>query len=379
MPSSEQAIDNDGRVEGLTANAAGGAGTQSGARRVTVMIPSYNYAHYLPECVQSALDQPGVDVDVLIVDNASTDGSLAIAQALADQHPNIRLVTYPDNQGIVCSLNRCFAGIEGEYAVLLCADDRLVPGALSRAVDLLQTHPTVGLVYGPALDFAAIDDVDPKVYAKAVQTPAIYPGESWINARCHAGTNPIRTPEVTMRSSVVKSVGPLDPRCTHTSDFNLWLRIAAVADVAFLPGPPLALYRRHATNHSNIYNFSMHLDLSERWRAFESFFEKLDGHPQRPAWERAARARIARDSRYFALRAYVHGPDAQGDDHVDELQSLADTLQPDRPPTRQTLAWRARPLLGRRLSGVFPPFLIPSVLRRVSRRRAERRRMETGQ
>ena len=75
-------------------------------RSVTVLIPSYNYARFLTDSVTSAATQTGVDLDVAIIDNASTDGSLELAHELARSHDCIRVVSYPDNQGIVVSFNR---------------------------------------------------------------------------------------------------------------------------------------------------------------------------------------------------------------------------------------------------------------------------------
>ena len=346
---------------------------------VTVMIPSYNYAQYLVECVRSALDQPGVNVDVALVDNASTDGSLALAEQLAEAHPNIRLITYPDNQGIISSLNRCYSEVKGDYALLLCADDRLVPGALSRSVAFLETHPSVGMVYGPALDFPSIEAVDLSRLSGAPGAPLVYDGVSWIDGRCSAGTNPIRTPEVLMRASTIAAVGGrLDSRCSHTSDLNMWLRLASKGDVAFLPGPPIALYRRHDDNHSNAFNFSARRDLEARWIAFSAFFETVATRPEHGRWERTTRGTLAADARYLATRAYSQSDGDAPDRHVEELLELADCLQPGGASHIEELGWKLRRALGPRRAGRFPGFWPRRLIRRLHRYAAERRRLRTG-
>src|SRR3954451_9368464 len=108
--------------------------------RVSVVIPCYNYARFLPASVESALAQPGVDVDVLIVDDASTDGSGDLAEALAADHPRIRVHRSPTNRGNIATYNYGLAQVEGEYVFLLSADDMLTPGALSRAVRLMEAN-----------------------------------------------------------------------------------------------------------------------------------------------------------------------------------------------------------------------------------------------
>src|SRR5437660_6584650 len=73
------------------------------APRVTVVVPCYNYGRYLPQCLASALDQPGVDVDVVLVDDASTDGSGDVAEELAAADSRITLVRHAVNAGHIAT------------------------------------------------------------------------------------------------------------------------------------------------------------------------------------------------------------------------------------------------------------------------------------
>jgi glycosyltransferase involved in cell wall biosynthesis len=342
---------------------------------VTVMVPSYNYEHYLTECVESATQQEGVELDIVIVENASTDGSLAVARKLADKYDSVRLVVYEDNQGIICSLNRCREEVRGDYAVLLCADDCLTPGSLARSVAFMEAHPEVGLAYGPAIDFADLSEITPDRLVAAEGDPIVYSGADWIARRCKAGSNPIRTPEALMRTSTINSVGLLDPATPHCSDLNMWLRIAAVADVAYLPGPPLALYRKHSTNYSIAFlNWALP-DLEQRWTAFQSFFARVQDRPERHEWERSIRHVLGREARYLATRVFAHD---QGEDKVAQLMAFADEVDPDGASTVEELGWKVRRKLGPSLARRFPPFLPWPALRRVGRDVAERRRVRTG-
>ncbi|MGZ4476136.1 MAG: glycosyltransferase family 2 protein, partial [Nocardioides sp.] len=116
--------------------------------RVSVVVPCYNYGRYLPDAVGSALDQSGLDVDVLIVDDCSTDDSAAVALRLADADPRVRLLRHETNRGHIQTYNDGLAAVTGDYVVLLSADDLLTPDSLTRAVALMEAHPRVGLVYG---------------------------------------------------------------------------------------------------------------------------------------------------------------------------------------------------------------------------------------
>jgi glycosyltransferase involved in cell wall biosynthesis len=358
------------------------AAVESSGRRaapqpvVTVTIPSYNYARYLRECVESAVHQEGVAVDVVIVENASTDGSVELARQLRDEYPSVRLVEHSDNQGIICSMNRCRDEIRGDYVVLLCADDCLTPGSLARSVAFMQAHPDIGMSYGPVVDFTRAGDVKPAQLAGAPGPARIYAGADWIDRVCRARENPIRTPEVLVRASTLARAGRLDPACPHTSDLNMWLRIAAQADVAFLPGKTLALYRQHDMNHSHAYEGSALATIEQKWAAFSAFLDTVADRPEQPRWNATIRRNLAREARYRASRVYVR-PDGAGAEESQQLLDLAARLDPSR-SNDHSLSWRVRRKLGPDRSRTFPLFLPRLVLSRVERVTAAKRRVRLG-
>src|SRR5690242_3300007 len=126
---------------------------------VSVVVPCYNYGHYLPGCVASILEQPGVDVEVIVVDDASPDGSAAAVREVEASDPRVRAIYHERNKGHIATYTDGLSIVRGEYLLLLSADDMLVPGALGRATALMEANPSVGLVYGPTIDFT--DTVPP--------------------------------------------------------------------------------------------------------------------------------------------------------------------------------------------------------------------------
>src|SRR5690348_14990448 len=114
---------------------------------VTVVIPCYNYGRYLSTAVKSVLDQPGVDVEAIVIDDASTDESSEVVRALAASDPRVRAILHRRNCGHIATYNEGLEQATGDYVVLLSADDALPVGSLARATALLETHPSVGLVY----------------------------------------------------------------------------------------------------------------------------------------------------------------------------------------------------------------------------------------
>ena len=122
---------------------------------VSVVLPCYNYGHYLHDAVGSVLSQEHVDADVVIVDDASTDNNAEVAQALADAQDRVHLIGIRRTEGTSRTYNDGLATVSGEYTVLLSADDLLTPGALGRAVQLMEAEPGVGLVYGHPVSFTS--------------------------------------------------------------------------------------------------------------------------------------------------------------------------------------------------------------------------------
>src|ERR1700754_2370869 len=100
---------------------------------VDVVIPCYNYARYLRGCVSSALDQPGVDVRVLVIDDASSDETASVGRDLARSDGRVTFRRHESNKGHIATYNEGLIGWStADYTALLSADDLLAPGSLGR-------------------------------------------------------------------------------------------------------------------------------------------------------------------------------------------------------------------------------------------------------
>jgi len=237
---------------------------------VSVVIPCYNYARYLVEAVDSVLDQAGVDVEVIVVDDASLDDSLAIARKLAAESDRVRVIANAENVGAVETFNRGLAEATGEFLVRLDADDVLTPGSLQRAVAVMQAFPQVGLVYGHPIHFAG-----PTLPASRQRPESwiLWAGHEWLAARAIDGTNVITSPEVVMRRSVVDLTGGQRP-LAHTHDMEMWLRLSAYADVAYIRGADQAWHREHVGSLSTLAEEPLVI-LGEIRDAFTLLFDEV--------------------------------------------------------------------------------------------------------
>jgi len=115
---------------------------------VCVVTPVYNGAEFFDECIQSVLDQTYSNWEYCIVDNCSTDQTLAIAERHAARDPRIRILRHREHVGIIQNHNRALRQVSpaSKYFKLLFADDLLYPDCLEKMVGIAETHPTVGLV-----------------------------------------------------------------------------------------------------------------------------------------------------------------------------------------------------------------------------------------
>lgn len=239
---------------------------------VTVVVPCFDYARYLPTAVDSVLTQTGVLVDVVIVDDASTDDSARVARELAEHDARVRVLSHPTNMGPVSTFNDGLAVATGEFLVRLDADDLLTPGSLARSVALCRRFPEVGLVYGHPLHF---HDAVPTARIRATRWTR-WSGESWLEDRCRSGVNVITSPEALVRTSVLRRVGG-QRELAHTHDMEWWMRIAAVSDVGYIQGADQAWHREHPRSLSLRADDALGVGLlHERRLAFEALTVGLD-------------------------------------------------------------------------------------------------------
>src|SRR5918996_212462 len=118
--------------------------------KVSVVIPTYNYGRYLPEAVESVLHQTFPDLEVIVVDDGSTDDTRELIGRFGDKVCYI----YQRNQGLPAARNTGIRAARGEYVGFLDSDDLWLPGKLALQVPRLDSRQAVGLVYADALFFS---------------------------------------------------------------------------------------------------------------------------------------------------------------------------------------------------------------------------------
>jgi glycosyltransferase involved in cell wall biosynthesis len=210
---------------------------------VSVCIPTYNYARFLGQAIESVLAQTWGEFELVVCDNASTDDTQGVIKSFRDER--IRAYRNDTNIGLFGNFSRCLELARGDLVKFVCSDDWLEPGYLERAVPVMRDHPGVALLttagwvvdedgrrFGMASAELGAGPVVPAARAIAVQA-------RWLNL--------IGMPTSTLiRRAAVAEAGGFDQRFAPASDVHLWLKLLARGDLGWLP-EPLCHLRVHAT------------------------------------------------------------------------------------------------------------------------------------
>jgi glycosyltransferase involved in cell wall biosynthesis len=212
--------------------------------KVSICIPSYNHAPFLSTAIESALGQTYRNLEIIIVDDGSTDDSRAIAESYATRYPSlVKFFTHPQgrNLGISATSNLAFQKASGEFWSGLPSDDVYFPDKTERQLDFMDKHPQVGWSYGPA---QCID-------ANGVDLPQLF---GWDLSRGpHALErqiirNHISAMTVMAPRSFLEEAGREDTRLIY-GDWELFVRLLSLRKVGFID-QPLVKYRLHSENSS---------------------------------------------------------------------------------------------------------------------------------
>jgi glycosyltransferase involved in cell wall biosynthesis len=187
---------------------------------VSIVTPSYNQAAFLEQTLRSVLDQDYPKIEYLVADGASSDGSVELIKKYQD-----RLawwVSEPDS-GQADGINKGLRHARGEIVAWVNSDDYYLPGAISAAVKALQANPQAGMVYADA------QAVDGNGQVTNLMKGAQWTLEDLMSFRI------ICQPTVFMRRSILEQAGTLDLAYHFLLDHQLWLRIAALAPLKYIP------------------------------------------------------------------------------------------------------------------------------------------------
>ncbi len=204
--------------------------------KVSVLIPSYNYAHYLDEAIQSVIDQTFTDFELVIVDNHSTDNTEEVVQKyLTDSR--IRYYQNPTNLGLGGNWNKCLEYARGKYIKYLCADDKFHPRLLEQYVAVMEENPNVSFVTCFRQQFGTKTNI--------VEVPFIGMHDGMKTLYHTLNTKGwLGEPSVVMIRRENIKLGKFNPNYTWLIDYDMWIRHLTVGDCYVIP-EPLIFIRNH--------------------------------------------------------------------------------------------------------------------------------------
>jgi glycosyltransferase involved in cell wall biosynthesis len=200
---------------------------------VSIITPSFNQARYLEATLRSVLEQDYPAIEYILVDGGSLDGSVDLIKKYSDR---LAWWVSEKDKGQTDALNKGFERATGDIFAWINSDDTYEPGAISAAVKYLDEHPEVGLVYA---DTNFIDEQG-RVIGR-------FPAAQTDYARLRRGYVHIPQQAAFFRASLWKQVCPLDPDFYFAMDYDLWVRLARLAALAYLPGQTWANFRLHSS------------------------------------------------------------------------------------------------------------------------------------
>lgn len=215
----------------------------------TVAIPVFNQRDFIAQTVRSALDQDIADLEILVVDNASSDDTGNVVQGIAAGNARVRYVRHPANIGMARNFSACISLARGEFVQILCADDALEPGCTAALADALSRHPEC--VLAACGRIFTDESFRPIRTVRARQRWEVVPGGALLR-ECFVYANRIGEPTAVMFRRDAAARG-FHREYRQAVDLEMWMHLLRRGNAVLLP-EALCRIRQHAgqTTHENV-------------------------------------------------------------------------------------------------------------------------------
>lgn len=215
---------------------------------ITIALPNYNHAHYLPQAIRSILSQDYDRFELFIVDDGSTDHSLEILREWSEKDGRIKLILHKKNRGIFFSVNEVLDAAQGAYFHVLGADDFYLPGFLKSCLPLLLKHPTIPMTACESYSYTTNPNeihsypliqhnhyhlMTPQAAAKKLQYTSLK----------FTGTNCI------MKTSLMRDSGGYIEKFNASCDWFMLTKVALSYGAIYIPSP-LVCWKRNPSGVS---------------------------------------------------------------------------------------------------------------------------------
>lgn len=201
---------------------------------LSVIVPNYNHERFLPACLEALAQQSVPALEILVIDDGSTDDSVSVIERLARSHPIIKLHRNQQNKGVVYSMNR---GVElacGDYVYLAAADDVVAPGLFEKSLGLLRQHPQAALSCTISEWRDATSGLTWLMGAQVAGRPCYLSPDELVACE-RRGQLAIVSHSAIIKASVVREFGGFRPELKWHSDWFLTYAAAFRHGLCFVP------------------------------------------------------------------------------------------------------------------------------------------------
>ena len=269
---------------------------------VSICIPNYNGERFLKAAIESALSQTYPRIEVVVVDNASTDGSWNIIGSFR----KAKKVRQRINVGYNDNLNTCVAVAKGKYIKILHSDDVLESDAVEKQVAMMENNPSTGLVYGSA-NFMDENGIFIKKFSVSDEDFIVH-GTEKLKELLEG--NHIIFPSVMMRKECFESVGIFDGEIPYCNDWDMWMRICMKYDIGHI-GSVTASYRTYSSSGGTVRYETTDISGLQQYRCLSkilSVIKDVDMLKRRSHYyKRLAKEQISRGLDLARRGKRVHG------------------------------------------------------------------------
>lgn len=196
---------------------------------ISVILPIYNGFPLLKESVESVLDQEGVDFQLLIGDDLSSDGSLQYVNSIQDT--KVRVIENSKNLGLFGNLNNLIKSAKYELIHLWSQDDIMLPGCLEETINFHSRYPTVGYVFSK---YITINDKGHSLLEQSIQQYELVSEQDHAKISLVAGSFPGNIANVSLKKQDIADVGFFNRKMKYSGDLHMWCMLSKNKQVGII-------------------------------------------------------------------------------------------------------------------------------------------------
>jgi glycosyltransferase involved in cell wall biosynthesis len=248
--------------------------------RLSVVLPNYNHARYLSRAIDAIAGQTTAADEIIVIDDASTDDSQNVLRQCQNRHPNLTVLINQHNLGALLTLQRGLEAASGRYIYFAAADDQILPGFFSQAVDALEAAPTVGLFCAETilLDGATGEKIGTRPAVRPLRKPGGLSARE-VEEMLKRADNFIHTGSTIFRRHALLKQGGFVVAAGSFSDGLLARKVALAEGMWFMP-TAVAIWHVHSDGLSR----ATALDRDKAFEAMIALPRLISADPGFPSW-----------------------------------------------------------------------------------------------